>query len=76
MTIVTQGGIAAPEIELLVQIIRKLDQAWNLAVEVGGFNVHYVISIALVEANLLLYSGNSPGVGADIDPHTVRSEAG
>jgi hypothetical protein len=43
MTIVTQGGIAAPEIELLVQIIRKLDQARNLAVEVGGFNVRYVL---------------------------------
>ena len=43
------------ETELLREIRQKLEQARALAAEIGGFNIYYMIDIALLETNELLY---------------------
>ncbi len=38
------------EIEQIDEIKRKLDQAWALAIEVGGGVLAYLVEIAILEA--------------------------
>ena len=53
------------EAELLCEIRRKLDQARALAAEIGGFNIYYMIDIALLETNTLLYRSETVEVESD-----------
>jgi hypothetical protein len=49
------GRTTLCEIEVLAQIRQKLDEARSLAVGIGGFNIFYMIDIALFETNDMLY---------------------
>jgi hypothetical protein len=56
------GQTNITQTELIVEIIRTLEQARDSAVEVGSFNVIYMAELALFEANHLLsrFGGGEP----------------
>jgi hypothetical protein len=61
-TIAECGKTGVAQTELIVKIIRTLEQARDLTVEVGSFNVIYMAELALFEANHLLsrFGGGEP----------------